>query len=65
MTLNKYLRKQQITSEQFARKVRVSVSSVNKWRMLGYRIPRAKWIDKIHKATNGSVRLKDWYNETR
>lgn len=62
MTLNAYLIKNQITSERFARTIRVSVSSVNKWRMLGYRIPRRAMIGKIEKATSGSVKLRDWYN---
>jgi len=62
MTLNAYLLKRGITSEQFAKKVRVSLSSVNKWRMKGYRIPRAAMIRKIEKTTKGSVTLKDWYH---
>ena len=62
MTLNAYLLKKQITSERFAKALKVSVSSVNKWRMTGYRIPRAATIRKIHRATSGSVSLKDWYN---
>lgn len=62
MTLNAYLLKHKITSEKFAKSIKVSLSSVNKWRMAGFRIPRAATIRKIHKATRGSVQLKDLYH---
>lgn len=62
MTLNAYLLKHGITSEQFAKTIKYSVSSVNKWRMANYRIPRPTAINRITKATKGSVKLKDWYN---
>ena len=62
MTLNDYLFKRKITSEQFAKKINVSLSSVNKWRMKGFRIPRPAAIKKIDRATKGSVTLKDWYH---
>ena len=61
MTLSDYCLKKRITSEQLAKTLKISVSSVNKWRMTGYRIPRAAMIRKIEKATRGSVALKDWY----
>lgn len=62
MTLSAYLLKHKITSQQFAKTVRVSVSSVDKWRMPNFRVPRRATILKIEKATRGSVRAKDWYN---
>lgn len=62
MTLNAYLLKHKITSERFAKTLKVSISSVNKWRMENYRIPRPAAIRRIEKATKGSVRLKDWYH---
>jgi transcriptional regulator with XRE-family HTH domain len=61
MKLSEYLLRKQITSEAFAKKMKVSISSVNKWRMDGYRIPRPNLIAKIDKATSGSVKLRDWY----
>jgi DNA-binding transcriptional regulator YdaS (Cro superfamily) len=62
MKLGNYLTKKQITSERFAKQLRVSVSSVNKWRMTGYRIPRAGMIARISVATRGRVELRDWYH---
>ena len=61
MTLSDYCLKKRITSERLAKTLKVSVSSVNKWRMSGYRIPRALMIHRIEKATRGCVQLKDWY----
>lgn len=60
MKIGIYLTKKEITSQAFARQLRTSISSVNKWRM-GNRVPRIKMIKKIAAATNGSVKLADWY----
>lgn len=60
MTLDGYLRKNKITSLQFARLMRASVHAVRKWRQ-GIRIPRPPNIRKIEKLTNNKVKPKDWY----
>jgi hypothetical protein len=60
MKLHQYLLENKITSERFARKVRVSGSSVSKWRA-GYRKrPRDEHIKRIAKATGNKVQYADW-----
>lgn len=61
MRLSDYLTKRQITSQEFAIKIRASLSAVQKWRIKN-RLPRPQTILKIERATKGSVKLKDWYN---
>jgi transcriptional regulator with XRE-family HTH domain len=60
MTINEYLKKHKLTAEQFAKKAKISVSSVNKWRTKN-RSPGGRNILKIERATLGSVQLRDWY----
>lgn len=64
MTLNDFLIKQKITTQQFAKNMRVSFSAVSKWRLPTKnperRNPRRAMIERITKATNGKVTLKDW-----
>lgn len=61
MKLGDYLAKRQITSQEFSIKMKVSLSTVQKWRIKN-RLPRMPMILKIEKATRGSVKLKDWYH---
>jgi len=60
MTLDKYLKRAGITSQQFAIKLKASISSVNKWRA-GYRLPRPAAIERIAKMTKNRVKPSDWY----
>lgn len=60
MTLERYLTQNKITSERFARRIRLSLSSVNKYR-IGERMPRPDIVERIRRATNGRVRPEDWY----
>lgn len=60
MKLDKYLKKNQITSQQFATRIGASFSAVSKWRIRDRKRPRRMWLDKIHKETNGKVSHADW-----
>ena len=60
MTLDQYLRKNYITSREFADAVKVSIFAVIKWRQ-GVRTPRSISIRRIEKQTKGKVKPKDWY----
>lgn len=60
MNLNEYLTKNRITSERFARTMKVSISAVSKWRIKN-RMPRPAMLAKIQKTTRGRVRPVDWY----
>ena len=60
MKLSKYLIENGITTEQFARKMKVSYSTVCKWRT-GVRTPDfPDTVAKIAKVTNGVVTADDW-----
>lgn len=61
MKLGDYLTKHQITSQKFSTKMKVSISTVQKWRIRN-RLPRLPMIFRIERATKGSVKLKDWYH---
>lgn len=60
MKLNEFLVTQKITSDKFARLLKVSTSAVSKWRA-GTRLPKPQMIKKIDKRSGGRVQLKDWY----
>ncbi len=59
MTLQQYLDKNGIAADVFARKIRVSFSSVYKYRT-GARKPREGVETKIWAITNGAVGPRDW-----
>lgn len=60
MKLNEFLVTQKITSDSFARRLKVSTSAVSKWRA-GTRLPKPRLIARISKLTKDRVQLKDWY----
>lgn len=60
MKLNKYLVSRGITSREFAKKLKVSVQAVRKWRV-GERTPRQHLVLRIKQATKGAVSPNDWY----
>ena len=60
MTLEEYLLAHGITSRQFAKELKSSLSGVNKWRQQ-QRIPRPKIMERIIHLTKGKVRYEDWY----
>jgi DNA-binding transcriptional regulator YiaG len=59
MKLNKYLTDSRTTTEQFARKIKVTASTVSKWRA-GYRKPNRVHTARVAKATNNAVTHDDW-----
>lgn len=63
MKLDKYLKKNQITSQQFATRIGASFSAVSKWRTRNRKKPRQPWLDKIAKETKGRVSEVDWSGE--
>lgn len=60
MTLGKYLIIHNISSREFAGKLRVSIGAVRKWRQ-NQRMPRKPTVNKIASATKGQVKYEDWY----
>ena len=61
MKLDRYLRDANITSHEFAKRLKgASVHAVRKWRQ-GTRIPRAPMVAKIDRVTRGYVKAGDWY----
>lgn len=62
MKLSRYLTKHHIRSEDFANRIGMSVSSVEKYRR-GVKIPRPDVVSRIRKATRGRVKAQDWYEK--
>lgn len=62
MKLSRYLTKHNITSESFADRIGMSVSSVQKYRR-GAKTPRPDVVNRIRKATRGRVKPEDWYSK--
>lgn len=59
MKLAAYLDKRGITAQAFATKMKISVSSVNKYRTQ-IRAPNRKMALRIARVTKGLVTVKDW-----
>ena len=60
VTLDKFLRVRRLTTEEFARKMRVAVPTVSKWRQRK-RIPRPEHMKRIRLLSRGRVDYRDWY----
>jgi len=61
MKLAAYLKKNGYTDAAFARKARLSIFAIRKYRY-GVRIPRPKNMMKIKKLTANAVSEEDWYH---
>ncbi len=59
MTLKEFLVRHNMTSEEFAKAMRVTHSTVSKWRA-GTRVPRLAHIKKVARLTKNKVSLSDW-----
>ena len=64
MKLSKWLTDKGVTSPEFARRIKVSVHAVHKWRR-GARIPRPEQMSAIARATHNAVGPGDFYKVHR
>jgi len=61
MKLSQYLKKEGLTDGAFARKAKLSIYAIRKYRY-GIRIPRPKNMLRIKKITDNCVTEEDWYH---
>lgn len=62
MTLSEYLEIEDLSNEQFARRVGVTRPAVSFWRR-GIRLPRLELMRRIEDITEGAVKPADWVSE--
>ena len=60
MKLSEYLDREGVNREKFAAICRVTTEAVRLWEK-GHRIPRAKAMQRIAKASRGAVKPSDFY----
>lgn len=61
MKLSAYLREKGFTDAAFAKKARLSIYAIRKYKY-GKRIPRPKNMLRIKKVTANAVTEQDWYH---
>jgi len=64
MTLREWLKKEGITAKEFAKRTGIPEVNIYRW-ITGRFKPRANYIMKIYKATNGEVGIEDWEREQK
>lgn len=62
MTLREYLRKNDISNQDFADQIEVSIFAVRKW-LSGERIPRDKTKVRIARVTKNAVPTQVWLGQ--